>query len=172
MTALDEYRAAKDAWFREDTSSPLTAEQRATFEGLRYYPENPDLVFEVEPEALPYSEPFEMETSTGHTALYQRWRRVSFEVDGDLVTLTIFRDPMMGGYFLPFQDANAGGETYGAGRYLEVQEIGPASLMLDFNYAYNPYCAYNYSWSCPLPPPENHLAVAIRTGEMTYEGGH
>ena len=93
-------------------------------------------------------------------------------MDGAPVALTIFHDPMLGGLFLPFQDSNAGGETYGAGRYLEVQELGPGELLLDFNYATNPYCAYGDGWSCPIPPPENHLAVAIRAGEMTFEGGH
>ncbi|RLT36161.1 MAG: DUF1684 domain-containing protein [Chloroflexi bacterium] len=172
MSDLDEYRAAKDAYFRDGSASPLTAAQRAHFDGLRYYPEAPALVFELVPELLPPSAAVEMATSTGDTALYQRWARVTFEVDGAPVALTIFHDPMLGGLFLPFQDSNAGGETYGAGRYLEVQELGPGELLLDFNYATNPYCAYGDGWSCPIPPPENHLAVAIRAGEMTFEGGH
>ena len=68
------------------------------------------------------------------------------------MALTVYRDTMTGELFLPFQDANAGGETYGAGRYLEVQPIEDGRLLIDFNYAYNPYCAYNAEWACPLPP--------------------
>ena len=169
MSDLDAFRAAKDEYFRGDGGSPLTLEQRARFEGLRYYPENEALVFELTPEPFEHPEAVDIETSSGQTALFTRWARVHFEVDGQPASLTVYRDPMLGELFLPFQDANAGGETYGAGRYLEVQPIEDGRLLIDFNYAYNPYCAYNAEWACPLPPTENHLTVAIRAGEMTYE---
>ena len=104
MSDLDEYRAAKDAYFRDGSASPLTAAQRAHFDGLRYYPEAPALVFELVSELLPPSAAVEMATSTGDTALYQRWARVTFEVDGAPVALTIFHDPMLGGLFLGFAE--------------------------------------------------------------------
>ncbi|HLE52058.1 MAG TPA: DUF1684 domain-containing protein, partial [Anaerolineales bacterium] len=82
------------------------------------------------------------------------------------VELTVYRDPH--GYFLPFADALAGSETYGAGRYLEPEPAGKGKLLVDFNYAYNPYCAYNDQYSCPLTPWENRLKVPIRAGEKVF----
>jgi hypothetical protein len=75
--------------------------------------------------------------------------------------------------FLPFRDATSGRETYGAGRYLEVEPPGPdGGVEIDLNYAYNPYCAYNPEWSCPIPPGENWLTVPIRAGERSFPGAH
>jgi uncharacterized protein (DUF1684 family) len=98
---------------------------------------------------------------------YRRFGRFTFTVDGQEAQLTIFTDGQ--GYFLPFVDAQAGKETYGAGRYLEPEPLPNGKFLVDFNLAYNPYCAYNENWSCPLTPAENRLKVAIRAGEMTYE---
>ncbi|MGE5597266.1 MAG: DUF1684 domain-containing protein [Hyphomicrobiales bacterium] len=168
MTALTEFRKAKDEFFRSHEQSPLDAEQRLGFHGLKYYDENPDLAVVATAEPFDPPEFVDMQTSTGDSATYLRWARVPFTVDGQQAELTVYRDPASGDLFLPFQDANAGGETYGAGRYLDVHDLGGGRLLLDFNYAYNPYCAYNDAWSCPLPPPENRLRVPIRAGEKTY----
>lgn len=170
MTDLDEFREQKDDYFRED--GPLSAPQCETFAGLRYYPENPALVLRVTPEVFPDPEVIEMQTSTGHLAMYSRWATITFHVAEQQVMLTVYRDTMLGDLFLPFQDANAGGDTYGAGRYLDVHYLDDGRLLVDFNYAYNPYCAYNDGWSCPIPPAENHLDVPIEAGEMTWEGAH
>jgi uncharacterized protein (DUF1684 family) len=172
MSDLDDFRAAKDDFFRTDQQSPLTPEQQRSFQGLRYYAERPDLALELEPEPYDQPERIEMLTSTGDTAVYQRWASVHFEVDGEPAELNVYRDIASDDLFLPFQDANAGGETYGAGRYLEVQTAAEGRLLVDFNYAYNPYCAYNEHWSCPIPPPENHLRVPIRAGEMAFDEAH
>jgi uncharacterized protein len=171
--SLAEFRASKDEFFRDAPDSPLTAHQKREFSGLRYYDENPALVLELPVEVFPDHELVAMQTSTGGEAAYERWARVSFPVEGSDVALTLYREPGSGHIFLPFQDANAGGETYGAGRYVEVipLEDGPevSQVLLDFNYAYNPYCAYNEMWSCPVPPAENRLKVAIRAGERSFE---
>jgi uncharacterized protein (DUF1684 family) len=168
MSALDDFRTEKDAFFRDDPHSPLRPDQRRAFEGLRYYPEDPDLVFDLVPEAFEEPEVVTMQTSTGDEQTYLRWARLTFEVEGRTVGLTVFRDEH-GGYFLPFTDAGRGTETYGAGRYLEPEETAADRLRVDFNYAYNPYCAYDDAWSCPLPPAENHLPVHIRAGEMVFD---
>jgi uncharacterized protein (DUF1684 family) len=168
MSDLDDFRREKDAFFRDDPHSPLTPAQRRSFRGLRYYPENPALVFDLVPEVFAEPEVVTMQTSTGDEQTYLRWARVKFEVDGTAAGLTVFRDPH-GGYFVPFTDAGRGSETYGAGRYLEPEETGDGRLHFDFNYAYNPYCAYNDAWSCPLPPAENHVPVPVRAGEMNFE---
>ncbi|MGD9934105.1 MAG: DUF1684 domain-containing protein [Dehalococcoidia bacterium] len=167
MPELTEFRREKDAFFREDPSSPLLPAQRAAFAGLRYYPENPDLVFDLVPEPLADAEVVTMQTSTGDEQRYLRWAIASFDIEGTPVSLTMYRDPH-GGYFLPFTDAERGAETYGAGRYLEPEVHDDGSAVLDFNYAYNPYCAYNDGWSCPLPPAENHLKVRVPAGEMVF----
>jgi uncharacterized protein len=164
------FREQKDHFFAHHPESPLTPGQRAAFTGLRYYPPNPELDLHLEPERLEDTEAVALGTSTGETATYLRWAFIRFEVDDASAQLTLFRDPGAGGLFLPFQDANAGGETYGAGRYLEPEELPRGFVRVDFNYAYNPYCAYNEAWSCPLPPQENRLSVAIRAGEMSFDG--
>jgi uncharacterized protein (DUF1684 family) len=111
-----------------------------------------------------------METSTGDEREQYRWGRVQFEVDGQLAELKIYSDYDGEALFLPFKDQTHGRETYGAGRYLDnhrpgLRRIGADQIELDFNYAYNPYCAYSPNYSCPLPPRENWLAVPIRAGE-------
>lgn len=170
--SLEEFRANKDEFFRDAPDSPLAPQQKRAFSGLRYYEENPALAIEAPLEFFPEREIVTMSTSTGGEASYERWARVRFEVDGAEAALTLYREPGSGHIFLPFQDANAGGETYGAGRYLEVLELDGGRALLDFNYAYNPYCAYNELWSCPVPPSENRLRIAIRAGERSFEDGH
>jgi len=95
-------------------------------------------------------------------------------VDGVEQSLTVFRQPYSGELFLPFVDAGAWSETYGAGRYLDLPVLEGGRLLVDFNYAYHPYCAYNPGYSCPIPPAENRLPVSIRAGERLDpdEGAH
>ena len=168
MTALDEARREKDDFFKTHPQSPLTREQRQTFEGLSYFPENPALDLEVEVEPINPRDTIEMQTSTGDTQEYQRWGRFTFEVDGEPAELTIYAGEH--GYFLPFVDSLANQETYGAGRYLEPEPLGGHRFRVDFNLAYNPYCAYNDAWSCPLTPFENRVKVAVRAGEKLFTG--
>lgn len=170
MSDLDEFRRAKDRWMSLDPQSPLTAEQRRRFGGLVYFDEAPDLAILVTPERVNGMSLVEMATSSGETAMYEEWAHTAFDVDGASATLTIYRHPATDSLFLPFRDATSGHETYGAGRYLEVHELEDGHLLLDFNYAYNPYCAYNEGYSCPIPPPENRLSVAIRAGERMFDG--
>jgi uncharacterized protein (DUF1684 family) len=148
------------------SQSPLTPEQQARFAGLSYFPENPALRLELPVEVFPQPEELMLQTSTGDIAPYLRYGRIHFEVDGAQVQLTLYATDH--GLFLPFADTLAGEETYGAGRYLEPEPLGDGRVLVDFNLAYNPYCAYNDAWSCPLTPPENRLRVAIRAGEKIF----
>ncbi len=168
MTALDEFRAAKDAFYGASADSPLLPGQKRGFRGLNYYPESPTLVFEVRPELFADPELIDMQTSTGDSARYLRWARLSLASADERFELTVFRDPGSDSYFLPFQDSGRGKETYGAGRYVDAEPLDDGRLRVDFNYAYNPYCAYNDGWSCPLPPAENRLNVAIEAGEKLF----
>lgn len=108
-----------------------------------------------------------MPTSTGDERLYTRYGRFEWSVDGQAAALTIYLGAH--GFFLPFVDALAGAQTYEAGRYLEPEQIDERTFVIDFNLAYNPYCAYNERWSCPLTPFENRLSVPIRAGEKLFE---
>lgn len=167
MKTLTEFRREKDKFFGEHIQSPLTHEQKHVFKGLNYYPENPDLKLEVTVEEFSEKQVVTMQTSTGDLQTYQRFGRFKFYVNGRLAELTIFSND--DGYFLPFVDALAGKETYGAGRYLEPHPLDKGKFLIDFNYAYNPYCAYNELWSCPIPPAENRLNIPIRAGEKLFE---
>ena len=166
MTELDDFRSEKDRFMATDPQSPLQVEQKRTFKGLQYYPENPGLRLEVTIEPLPEQNIVEMQTSTGDIQEYIRYGKFKFMVDGQEAELTIYADS--NGYFLPFVDAQAGKETYPAGRYLEPIDLGKRKFLIDFNYAYNPYCAYNDYWSCPLTPFENRLKAPIRAGEKIF----
>ena len=168
MSELSEFRRSKDEFFAGGTDSPLTEHQTHSFKGLRYFDDNPDLRFVLTPMEFESQDLIEIQTSTGDLAKFTRWGLISFEVAGQKAQLTLLKDAGSGEFFLPFADATSGDQTYGAGRYLDVEELPDGTLLVDFNYAYNPYCAYNESWSCPLTPPENRLTVAVRAGEMGF----
>jgi len=167
MTQVTEFRKSKDQFFRHDHHSPLTHEQQHHFEGLNYFPENPALRKTVTVGVFPEKEEVTIQTSTGDVQTYHRYGRFEFTVDGQPAALTVYSSGE--DYFLPFVDSLAGKETYGAGRYLDPISLGDDKFLIDFNYAYNPYCAYNERWSCPLTPGENRIQVPIRAGEKIYE---
>jgi uncharacterized protein (DUF1684 family) len=144
----------------------LTPGQKDSFHGLRYFPENPALRLEFPIDEFDQPDEVQMQTSTGDIQVYIRYGLIHFEVDGETVELTIFSNEY--GLFLPFVDALAGEETYGAGRYLEPEKLPDGNYLVDFNLAYNPYCAYNDLYSCPLTPWENRLKVPIRAGEKVF----
>ena len=166
MNELEVFRAEKDEFFGGHPQSPLTSAQKREFAGLKYFPENGSLRLEVRVDEFPVKPGFEMETSTGSVQHYEKFGKFNFEVDGEPAELTIYQGQH--GFFLPFVDSLAGLETYPAGRYLEPEPLPGGRFMVDFNTAYNPYCAYNELWSCPITPAENRLKVAIRAGEKLF----
>jgi uncharacterized protein (DUF1684 family) len=166
MVNLNEFRREKDDFFGSDPQSPLTLEQKHAFRGLKYFPENAALRLEVPVEKFPAQETILIQTTGGNPQSYQRYGRFTFEVDGQSAELTLYSSEE--GFFLPFVDSLAGRETYPAGRYVEVEKLPDGKFRVDFNLAYNPYCAYNEQWSCPLTPFENRLKVAIRAGEKVF----
>jgi hypothetical protein len=167
MNQLDEFRASKDDFFASHPQSPLTPEQKKDFNGLDYFDENPDLQLEVEIDKFPEQDQVVIQTSTGQSQTYTRYGKFKFPVNGQEAELTLYSSDH--GYFLPFVDSLAGKETYPAGRYLEPDPLSDDRFLVDFNLAYNPYCAYNEMWSCPLTPPENRLKVPIRAGEKMFK---
>jgi uncharacterized protein (DUF1684 family) len=167
MDDLERFRREKDEFFRTNPSSPLTPAQRQSFAGLRYFPPNPGLRVTPEVEEFPIQNTVQMQTTTGDLQSYERFGRIRFAVDGQEAALTLYHNEY--GFFLPFADSLAGKETYGAGRYLEPEPLPDGRVLVDFNLAYNPYCAYNEHWSCPITPAENRLKLPIRAGEMVFE---
>lgn len=167
MPDYTHFRQMKDEFFEQDSQSPLTHEQQHDFDGLKYFEPNDDLRLELPVDEFADKEPVQMQTSTGDVQTYERWGRISFEVDGEQGELTIYSNEH--GLFMPFTDATSGKETYGAGRYLEPEQIGADKVFVDFNVAYSPYCAYNEMYSCPIPPIENRLKVSIRAGEKNFK---
>ena len=173
MSERERFRAGKDVWLRESSDSPLTPEQRATFGGLAYFADDPAFVVRGRLEPPDDPEAFAVPTSTGAEQVYRRAGVVRFAVDGQPAAITLLAavGGHAHGFFVPFRDATNRTETYPAGRYLEVEPPdADGVVVIDFNDAYNPWCAYDDAWSCPLPPPENWLEVPIRAGEQRFPG--
>lgn len=166
MSDLEQFRQMKDEFFRTDHHSPLTADQKRNFQGLIYFPENPDLDVVVELDRFHEQEEVQMQTTTGHVQTYIKYGRFHFSVNGQDAQLTIYANEH--GYFLPFADSLAGKETYGAGRYIEPERTADGRFHVNFNLAYNPYCAYNELYSCPITPFENRIKVPVQAGEKVF----
>ena len=170
---LANFRAARDALFRDHPSSPVPAEQRQSFAGLPYFDHDPSLVLSAPLEPDPDAPPLDVPRSgEGLGIPFRRIGWVSFEVGGTPCRLAVFwLDEYAGGIFIPFRDGTSGTETYGGGRYLwdsaKGADLGSQgdALVLDFNYAYHPSCTHDPIWSCPLAPRENWLTAPIRGGE-------
>lgn len=160
-------RAEKDAFMRS-AESPVPAEQRANFPPLQYYPV--DERFRV-PAALTVArgeDLMEMSTSTGSRRTMRRIGALAFTIDGQRQTLTAFAeadDRTLERLFVPFGDATNQSETYRGGRYLDLDRTATGLYDLDFNRAYHPFCVFNPSYECPVPPRENELTMTIRAGE-------
>jgi uncharacterized protein (DUF1684 family) len=177
LTTADAYahavqgaRAAKDEFFRESPDSPIPDEARNDFTGLDYFPA--DLRYRIEglqPGPVPEGQDrtLQMQTSDGQIRDAERAGMLDFTLDDQPLRLTAFRfagdEPHS--IFVPFQDATSGSETYGAGRYMDLEVGEDGTVDLDFNLAYNPFCAYSEAYSCPLPPAENRLPVRVEAGE-------
>lgn len=178
--SLEEYRAQlqkerkdKNDFMRSSEESPFVI-GKLKFDSLRYFPA--DLKYRVNAslEPIQNKQIVTLPASDGAEAQYKQYAYATFSLDGvecKLLILEIFdMGPTSGTLFLAFADETSAEETYGAGRYLEVRRVpGATSILLDFNKAYNPYCAYEDSFSCPFPPKENILKVAIRAGEKKYK---
>ena len=170
---IQRFRAGKDQMFRESQDSPLPAGERARFRGLPYYPIRATYrvpaVLTEERSGPPVI--IELPTSTTQKRRQVRVGTLGFSLEGTPHTLTVFAEENAGisRLFLPFGDLTSGSETYGGGRYLELDRTPTGLYDLDFNRAYHPYCVYNVSYECPVPPRENRLGIAIRAGERLAE---
>ncbi len=169
--AWTRWRESRDEFFHSHPQSPLPEEARRTFSGIEYFDYDPQA--RTLGEILPADEErYEIGASDGGTYAFTRFALARLDLHGREFDLELYwLDGYGGGLFLPFRDATAGTETYGAGRYLldtvKGADLGmqDGRLVLDFNFAYNPSCSYDPRWSCPLAPPPHRLEVEVRAGE-------
>lgn len=173
---LEQEREEKDRFFSNHAQSPIPLEELKSFKGLVYYPPDPDYRFELELHEHGDKKTFHIEDTGGNMRNFLRWGEFRFTMGDEERGLQAYKsDPEERRLFIPFKDVTSGKETYGAGRYLDLdadQDKTPAGKwVLDFNKAYNPWCAYSEDYVCPFVPPENWLKVSIYVGEKNYVRG-
>ena len=164
--------------FADASKSPLTKEDIKTFKALEFFEIDENYNIEADFELTPNTSIFEMPTTTDRLPLYRKYGIAHFKINGKKMDLSIYQNQQLmtdfsykDYLFLPFNDATNGTATYGGGRFidLEIPSEGSRKIRIDFNKAYNPYCAYNHTYSCPIPPSENNLPVEIPAGVKEFK---
>jgi uncharacterized protein (DUF1684 family) len=152
-------------------TSPLTQEAKKTFKGIHFYPVNLQYVVKAKFVRTPNEKIFEMPTSGSITKSYVKYGEAQFELNGKRHTLNIYQSIDLAKQrkyrdylFIPFRDATSGKETYGGGRYIDLTIPPGDTVIINFNLAYHPYCAYTDGYNCPIPPRENTLPIKIEAG--------
>lgn len=167
-----EFQQELNDMFSDSTQSPLPEEERVNFEGLSFYEAHEDFLVKADFKRVA-GRVVEMPTTTDRIARYQPYGKLNFELNGEEHELTVFqniafpsnkKDVQPELLFLPYSDLTNGKETYGGGRYIDLEPQDGSVWELDFNKSYNPFCAYNAKYSCPIPPSENHLDTQIKAG--------
>jgi uncharacterized protein (DUF1684 family) len=162
------WRADKDRFMRESSESPIVEADRAIFPPLAYYPINEEYRVPASLTVARADDILEMQTSTGQRRRMQRIGALEFTLKGQPLKLTAFaeaNDTDLRRLFVPFHDLTNGSETYPGGRYLDLERTPTGVYDLDFNRAYHPFCVFNATYDCPVPPRENRLPTPIRAGE-------
>lgn len=167
--------------YADKNESPLTKEDLKTFKALEFFEIDKSYRVEAEFELTPNSPVFEMQTTTDRLPLFRKYGIARFTLNGKEVELSLYHPQKLTHsvesedfLFLPFNDATNGNLSYGGGRYidLEIPSEESTTIVIDFNKSYNPYCAYNGKYSCPIPPSENNLKIAIPAGIKAYGKHH
>ena len=172
LAALNKSRRDKNQSFRQSEESPLPAAQKASFDSLKYYPGDPNFEIAATIARIEKPDTTLVQMSDNKTEKYLRWGSAKFTLNNApqqflLLLKANSRDSTL---FVPFTDLTNGHDSYGGGRYLDVPlpRLGETEIQLDFNRAYNPFCAYNNEYICPVPPSENRLRVEIPAGEKSF----
>lgn len=175
VEAVYEFQKKMNAEFADAEESPLTEEDRVQFKGLDFYPINEKLIVEATFKKAKKEKPFKMKTSTNRTPMYVKFGTLYFELEGKTFQLNVYQNlelskrPGFKDYlFLPFSDVTCGKESYIGGRYIDMRIPKTDKVVINFNKAYNPYCAYNHKYSCPIVPLENDLNIAIEAGVKKF----
>ncbi|WP_194776169.1 DUF1684 domain-containing protein [Pararhodonellum marinum] len=168
---IEKERERQFKYLKYNPDSPLTEEQKRELDSLSYFPI--DANFKIKARVVPVRNKrvIELPMTDGSVEKYIRDSFAEFDLEGTthrLLLLQAVSEPDRRNYFLAFADETSASETYGGGRYLNLKKDGQNSITIDFNLAYNPYCAYNPDFACPLPPAENLLTVPVRAGEKKY----
>jgi uncharacterized protein (DUF1684 family) len=170
-----EYQEELNVSFADSLHSPLTNEDRLHFDHLDFFPIDEKYIVKAKFIKLKKQKPFEMPTTTTRKPKYIKYGELHFTIDSKELVLTVYRNIDLSkrkGFkdylFLPFLDETNGIETYGGGRFLDMKVPKSNEVIIDFNKAYNPYCAYNPEYSCPIVPLENQLAVEINAGVKKF----
>ncbi len=176
---IETMRREKDYFFREDRQSPIPHSLRHAFEGLAHFPPDPEYRVRAKLVKDPNPQRIVLATSKGVPRDMIRYGVFEFEIGGTNQRLAAYKSVPQPGHhheseslFVPFRDATSGKETYGAARYLDIEAEPGDQYMIDFNLAYNPYCAYSDDYVCPFPPRENWLPIPIHAGEKNFALAH
>ncbi|MCG2612098.1 DUF1684 domain-containing protein [Flavobacterium sp. SM15] len=161
--------------YADEKESPLKKEDLAHFKALDFFEVNMNYCVEAHLVETPKEKPFAMKTSGARTPMYVKYGELHFTLDGKKCKLNLYRnielskkEQFKNHLFLPFTDLTSGVESYGGGRYIDLEATDKETMTIDFNQAYNPYCAYNEGYSCPIPPKENDLPVEIKAGVKKF----
>ena len=173
---IEEARKGKDWFLGNHPQSPLPAGERRGFGGLEYFPLDRVYRFELPLHEHEIRETIETGDTAGQTRTLWRWGEFRFSMGGQDCSLQAYKSgPGEERLFVPFRDQTSGKETYGAGRYLDLEPArhlnSEGRWIVDFNEAYNPWCAYSEDYACPFVPPENWLQAPVHAGERSYEHG-
>lgn len=171
LQTIDVFQNDVNNEYADSTHSPLTKEDRLKFKGHDFYPINMNLVVVANLKVTPGQEIFEMPTTTERKPKYVKYGEITFKVQNKNYKLNVYQSmdllnkPEYKDYlFLPFKDLTSGTTSYGGGRYIDLEATDAKRIIVDFNKAYNPYCAYNHKYSCPIPPKENFLNLKVEAG--------
>jgi len=169
-----EWRKDRDQFFKTHQRSPLTPAEKKSFKGLRYYPFDSQYVFSSQIERYNFhiNNPkyyATFLTNKGTNKRYIRYGKLQFRLNGKDYTIETYKSILSDMLFIPFKDMTNGKETYEGGRYIDAEILPGYRMMLDFNMAYHPSCAYNEKFICALPPKENMLEIEIKAGEKTFK---
>ncbi|MDO5509793.1 MAG: DUF1684 domain-containing protein [Weeksellaceae bacterium] len=178
LQEIREFQRELNQDYKDPEKTPLKGNNVSKFVAHTFFPVDLDYRLEAQLEIDKHSEPFDMETSSGRTVKYRKYGVAHFILHGKSQQLTIYQnlknlesEEYKDFLFLPFKDETNGTDTYGGGRYINLTIPQSNTIIIDFNQAYNPYCAYTaFGYSCPLVPEENHLTVVIPAG-VKYEHG-
>lgn len=175
LTSAEKFQSELNKSFADSLKSPLMKEDFKSFKGLDFFPLNDKYIVEATFIRTKKEKAFGMKTTTSRTPLYVKYGELHFSIDGKDLKLNVYKNidlSKKSGYedylFLPFSDLTCGKESYIGGRYVDLRMQKGKTWTIDFNKAYNPYCAYNYEYSCPIVPLENDLDIEINAGVKKF----
>lgn len=175
VAAAEKFQSELNKSYADSLKSPLMKDDLKQFKGLDFYPIDEKYIVEAIFIRTKREKSFKMKTTTSRTPMYKKYGELHFSIDGKELKLNVYQNvdlkkkPGYDDYlFLPFSDLTCGKDSYIGGRYIDMRIPKLEKVIIDFNQAYNPYCAYNYEYSCPIVPLENDLDIEINAGVKKF----